>query len=89
VVLHDGLDLVGVLMAQLVVAHRERDEPLVGAQTLHNRLEICLQLVAGQVNASEVLVRGNDVLANDRGGLEAQALVPETQFVIALVKLHL
>ena len=90
VVSDNFLDVFAVLSTlQLIVAHHELDEAIVLLDTMHDLLEVRLQLIVRQVDLGEVCVAGQDLLADHDGGLVAHALVTQRDTIVSLMQLHL
>ena len=77
-VLDNRFDVLGMVLAQLIVANGKSDDPCVGSQTAHDGLEVSLQLIARQVEPLQVLVAGDDLPSEDSSRLTAHTLVFET-----------
>jgi len=78
VVLHDGLQVLGVLSTtQLIILHDQLDQPLVLPDAIYYCLEIALELVAGQIDLLKVVIVANESFTDDIGRLEAHSLISE------------
>jgi hypothetical protein len=90
VILDDCFQVFSMLHSiELIVLHHELHDSLVSSDSVHNRLEIALELVAREINFSEVVVLADERLADDVGRLVAHALVLEAQAVLSLGQCHL
>lgn len=74
---------------ELVVLHHELDDSLVSSYSVHDWLEVTLELVAREVNFSEVVILSDERFADDIGRLVAHALIFEAKAVFSLCQSHL
>lgn len=89
-ILDNGFQVLSMFdTAQLVVFHDKLDQPLVLPYTLHDWLEVALELIARKINLSQLIVGADERLSDDIGRLEAHALISKGQSIFPLSQRHL
>ena len=67
-ILDNGFQVLGMFdSTQLIVFHDELDQPLVLPNTLHDWLEVALELIAGKIDLSQFIIGANKRSSDNNG----------------------